>query len=614
MKILRIIFLTALFMVLTAGAAFAKVTIFCYHELDHANDNFAVTSKAFEEQIKYLQGDGYHFVSLDEYIRYTKGELELPEKSVMLTFDDGYRSFYTTAYPLLQKYRVPAMLAIVTSWTDGEGTPSDVRAIASWDELREMEQSGLVTVVSHTHAMHKQQAITPQGDRNGVAGYHLYVNRRYESNEEYVARITADLERTQELFVEKLGHPSRAIVWPYGIYSQQSLDAAMQSGAEASFRLDGGAVTEPGEKSRLYAKRIIMSSDVTLNNFKSMLANHTGEWNEGGVRLSQVDIDNIYDTDPVKFDRNIATVVNQLQQNSINIVALQAFADPDGDGEVDKVYFPNSVVPVEADVLSHVANTFMQNGLVVAAWMPTLNYQPLIAADRSNAVRSSRERGWYRRVSPFDNEAMAKVETMYRELATYTPVGGILFQDDLYLNDFEDVSEPATRAYRNVFGGELSALDHNDKAAMQQWTQFKTGKLTSLSQQMADAFREVHPEAIIMRDIYTGPVTEPQSTEWFAQNYADFLQNYDYTVVMAYPYMDQADDPIDYLKNIAAAVKAADGADKSIIKIQSYDWENERWIGADNFKTQLTALDKEGMSNLGYYPNTFYEWMRKSVK
>lgn len=141
----------------------AKVAIFCYHEVDRPNDAFAVSSGRLEAHLKYLKKEGYHFVTLNEYLAYTDGKLKLPDKSVMITFDDGYRSFYTKVYPLLKKYDVPAMLAIVTSWTDGEGLPTDVRAVATWDELKEMEKSGLVTVVSHSHALHKQQALDPQG-------------------------------------------------------------------------------------------------------------------------------------------------------------------------------------------------------------------------------------------------------------------------------------------------------------------------------------------------------------------------------------------------------------------------------------------------------------------
>ena len=82
----------------------AQVAILCYHEVDRQGDAFAVTHERLESHLAKMKQDGYHFVSLDEYIRYAKGELSLPEKSVMVTFDDGYRSFYTKVYPLLKKY------------------------------------------------------------------------------------------------------------------------------------------------------------------------------------------------------------------------------------------------------------------------------------------------------------------------------------------------------------------------------------------------------------------------------------------------------------------------------------------------------------------------------
>ena len=611
-KIIRLLVLSMLVLSMLASVAMAQVAVLCYHEIDRANDDFSVTSHELGNQLSWLKKNGWHFVSLDEYLAYTRGQKKLPDKSVMITFDDGYESFYTKVYPLLQKYQIPGMLAIVTSWTDGEGKPTDVQKLATWDQLREMERSGLVTVVSHTHAMHKQQAIDPQGDRDSVAGNRLYLNDRYETDEEYRSRLNHDFQATQRLFQEKLGHPARVVVWPYGIYSAEAIKAAQDNGMEGSFLLDGG-INGTGDKARLYAKRMIMTQDITIERFQKLLTKDHDEWNDRPLRMAQVDIDKLYDKDAQRFQYNIDSTIQQLRANGISLVALQAFADPDGDGNVDDVYFHNSVIPVKYDIFNHIANRMMQQRLRIVAWMPGLNYQRLGAKDGKNMVQAQGKGkgGWYHRLSPFDTKNIQQVTQLYKDLGDYTPVMGVMFQDDLYLNDFEDMSAAGKAAYKQQTGRDLEKLDHKNKKQMNEWTRMKTKQLTKVSLTLADAFKQHRPNAVILRDIYAEPVLNPESEEWFAQNYQDYLQNYDYTVVMAYPYMDGEKDPMGYLSNVAAAVKAAGGTSKTIVKIQTYDWKKERWLGRRGFNQQLQTLKKDGIQHLGYYPNTFYAWVGK---
>lgn len=582
------------------------VAVFCYHEVDRANDGFAVSHQQLEEQIRYMKKQGYRFVSLDEYLRYTKGELALPEKSVMITFDDGYRSFYTKVYPLLEKYQVPGMLAIVSSWTNQEEKPNDVRDTASWEELQEMEKSGLVTVVSHTHAMHKQQAINPQGGRNGVVGSHLYVNGHYETDAEYKARVKNDIDEVQRLFQEKLGHKSRVMVWPYGIYTKEAVDIALAAGMEGTFLLDGG-MNGVGTDARLYARRMIMERDVTVQKLKKLLTVDHDAWDSKNLRMAQVDLDNIYSKNPARYERNIKGLITVLQNNDINLVALQAFADPDGDGNVDKVYFSNGEVPVAADIFNDVATRLQQQGITVVAWLPVLNYQNMIKADDGNAVRSTGEKGWYHRLSPFATDDLTKVNKLFYELAVNTQAAGVLLQDDLYLNQDEDVSIPAQQAYKKTFGRDL-LVDVRDTSRKEKITKWKIEALDKAAQDAVTAFKQVHPHAVIMRDIYAGALLYPDAETWLGQSYEDYLSHYDYTVVMAYPFMDREEKPYEYLRKVAKAVKDKGGMSKSIIKIQTYDWENESWLGEDVFNRQLRTLKQAGIKNLGYYPVGFYHW------
>ena len=584
----------------------AHVTILCYHEVDRAGDAFAVSHQRLEEHLKFLKQEGCHFVSLDEYLRFCRGELQLPDNSVMITFDDGYRSFYTKVYPLLKKYQVPGMLAIVSSWTNHEEKPNDVRDTASWEELKEMENSGLVTVVSHTHAMHKQQEINPQGGRNGVAGSHLYFAGRYETDEEYKTRVSNDINEVQRLFQEKLGHKAQAMVWPYGIYTKEAVDLAVKSGMEATFLLDGG-VNDPGEDSRLYARRIIMESNFDTGRLQKLLTVNHDSWDSYGIRMAQVDLDNIYNENPQKYAQNIDGLIRNLIANNINTVALQAFADPDGDGNVDEVYFANSQVPVRADIFSDVANRLQQQQITVLAWLPTLNYTKFIQ-ENNNAIISTDEKGWYHRLSPFDYDGLTHVNQLFYELAASTQIAGILLQDDLYLGQNEDFSLPAQIAYRQQFGKDLQTVNLNDQTELAAFTQWKLDALDKAADGAIQSFKSVHPHAIIMRDIYAGALLYPDAENWLGQSYADFLRKYDYTVVMAYPFMDKEEKPYEYLQKIAQIVKDNQGTNKTLIKIQTYDWDKHAWLNSQIFTRQMHTLKAAGMKNLSFYPLGFAHW------
>ena len=100
----------------------------------------------------------------------------------------------------------------------------------------------------------------------------------------------------------------------------------------------------------------------------------------------------------------------------------------------------------------------------------------------------------------------------------------------------------------------------------------------------------------------------PGAEEWLGQSYEDYLKRYDYAVVMAYPFMDKEEKPYEYLKKIADIVKAKGGSDKTIIKVQAYDWHGKEWLSDDVMKRQMSTLKKEGIKNMGYYPLGYFYW------
>lgn len=127
-----------------------RLPILVYHYVEDVTDqrdtlrqSIATRPSFFEGQLKYLKSNDYTVVTLDDLYRDLQGQTRLPEKSVILTFDDGYRDFYTDAYPLLKKYQIKALNYIIVNHLGRSGNLTEAM-------IKEMLASGLVTIGCHT--------------------------------------------------------------------------------------------------------------------------------------------------------------------------------------------------------------------------------------------------------------------------------------------------------------------------------------------------------------------------------------------------------------------------------------------------------------------------------
>src|SRR5215469_3947721 len=153
-------------------------------------DSDAVTTRVLVDFFEWLKGTGWTAVSLDDIAAAASGTRRLPEKTILITFDDGERSLYTRVFPLLKAYRYPAIGAVVGSWAedrpDGMVLYSDKLVprtdFISWEEAREMEASGLVEIAAHSYNLHSSVQSNPQGNMEPAATTWRYdpATRTYE--------------------------------------------------------------------------------------------------------------------------------------------------------------------------------------------------------------------------------------------------------------------------------------------------------------------------------------------------------------------------------------------------------------------------------------------------
>lgn len=594
-----------------------KVMILCYHDVPtryYNKDPNSVDLFSFVRELEFMRDYGCHFVSVKDILDASQGKKKLPEKAVLLTFDDCYPSFYTNIYPLLKIYNYPCMLAIIAGWIDRKPEDPELKdyRFMNWAQLKEVSQSGLVELASHSMFMHRAVQCNPQGNTAHAMITLAYdpVTKTYETEAQLRKKIYDDLVASRKLIQEKTGKAPIAMVWPYGRYNSVSLEEAVKAGFKMTFTLDDG-VADTGNI--IAMPRYMIQDKPTIEQFSRKFKVNFVE-PPVRQRFLQTDLDLIYDKDPVVQEKNLDAFVERIYRIKPSAVFLQAFSDIDADGNIGSVYFPNRVLPMKADLFNRVSRVLTIRGIQVYAWLPTLciKLPNQLENDRLRAreLRDGKIQfptAWYQnRLSPFSPEAVEKLKMLYADLAINSLIDGVIFQDDGYLNDFEDFSPEAMKEYLRITGGKMVPFAQLDAEQKREWTKLKTDKLMALTDVLKKQVLYYRPFTMFARTIYATVVTDPNSEEWFAQNYVKCLKDYDYTVIMSYPKMDKISNPTKWLRRLVAeAGKHPDGIRKTVFKVQTYDWEGKAWIPSGTVLSWLRTLSAAGAWNLAYYPDDY---------
>jgi biofilm PGA synthesis lipoprotein PgaB len=599
-----------------------------YHDIEDSDPDqtfVAVRTDHFVQQMAWLRENGYQPVSVDQILTARQGGKPLPAKAILLTFDDGFRSFYTRAFPILKAYGWPSVLAPEGAWMD---TPASQKEdfggvlikrdrMLTWPQIREMSQSGLVEIGAHTDALHHGMLANPQGNMEPAATIRSFdpKTHQYETEAAFKARLTRDIAQITQKVRRVTGRAPRVWVWPYGEASGTALTIIGAHGYSMAFTLDDGADT----LDRLMSSpRLLVTPDPSIQNFASAVARRA---DRSIIRVAHVDLDEVYDPDPAQTERNLGKLVQRISDMQITTVFLQAFADPAGDGLVKSVYFPNHILPMRADLFNRAAWQLRTRAHVeVYAWMPVLSFDLNPALARVTrwvpaTGHASVDPQQYRRLSPFDPNARKQIIELYEDMARSAIFDGILYHDDATLSDFEDAGPQALAAYRAAgLPGTIQAL-RSDPATLQRWTRFKSRTLIDFTNTLTQHVRAIRGQRIkTARNIFAMPILNPKSEAWFAQNLDDFLATYDWTAPMAMPLMEnvparEADAWLDHLVDTVAAHPGA--LKKTVFELQSRDWRKPSGkIDTGHIDSALLAhwmerLQLRGAGSFGYYPDDF---------
>ncbi|WP_295157045.1 polysaccharide deacetylase family protein [uncultured Ruminococcus sp.] len=209
------------------------VPIIMYHSVLLDNEKcgeYIVSLDQVEEDIEYLKHNSFTPVFVNDLIKYVNYNGELPDKPVILTFDDGCYNNYEYLIGLLKKENFKATVSVVGSYTtdasESAENPSAAYSYLRWCDINEMRDSGYYEFCSHSFDMHSLE------DRKGV------LKKVSESDAEYRHALITDIDGLQRLFDTNCGFRPNTFTYPYGFHSDTAEQVIRELGFEASLGVE----------------------------------------------------------------------------------------------------------------------------------------------------------------------------------------------------------------------------------------------------------------------------------------------------------------------------------------------------------------------------------------
>ncbi len=222
-----------------------RVAVITFHAVskDFEPNPTVISQDELEKTFQLMQQRGYRPINLEQFHGFIDGKIGVPQKAVLITFDDGYEDNFLLAYPMAQKYNFPAVIFAVAKWFSDYPRPEPHRPHLSADQAKTLMAKGLWSIAGHSYDGHRKVS----GEKGPGSFYTTMVadNVYRESDLEYKARLWTDVSLTA-FTLEKFGVKPVDFAFPYGSYNDTIKEILLKSGYKYFYTNDPG-LNSPGQ-------------------------------------------------------------------------------------------------------------------------------------------------------------------------------------------------------------------------------------------------------------------------------------------------------------------------------------------------------------------------------
>ena len=225
---------------------YKTIPILCYHQFtdkDISRHPLVLQKNKFREQLQYLKDNNFQVLRLEELELYLNGERPIPDKSVILTIDDGYRSIYSIAYPLLKEFNFPVTVFLYTDFIGG-------RAALSWQQINKLRDTGLFNFQSHSRT-------------------HASLASLAEKDIQEIEFLENEIVSPDRLIKKKLGTKPVHFAFPYGDSSNAAVELLENEGYRLAFTVQSGGNPTFADPMRM--RRAMIYNGDSLESFRRKL-------------------------------------------------------------------------------------------------------------------------------------------------------------------------------------------------------------------------------------------------------------------------------------------------------------------------------------------------------